>query len=190
VAFGIACLVFYAVSTARTALYQRRAKAELDRLIEAPRPSEVFVPAAPGELIGRVDVPRLKLSAAVVEGDDESAFDKAVGHLPDTPMPWQNGNVAFAAHRDTFFRPLKDIRIDDEVRVVTPRGEYRYRVRKTQIVNPEDVSVLAPTEQPSLTLITCYPFYFVGSAPRRFIVQAERVDAEPPGIALAGIVSQ
>lgn len=202
-AFGLACLILYAGFTARTALYQRQAKAEIERMIAARRLSEgaaigrslpdvttPSVPIAPGEIIGRVDVPRLNLSAAVAEGEDDSTLRKAVGHLSDTPMPWQNGNVAFAAHRDTLFRPLKNIRINDEVRVVTARGEFLYRVRKTQIVDPEDVSVLAPTARPSLTLITCYPFSFVGHAPQRFIVQAERVEPDLPGVALKGTVVQ
>jgi len=143
-----------------------------------------------GDLIGRVDVPRLKLSAVIAEGDDDSTLGKAVGHLPDTPLPWQPGNVGIAAHRDTLFRPLRNIRLDDEVKVVTPRGEYLYRVRKTQIVNPEDVWVLAPTSTPTLTLITCYPFSFVGHAPKRFVVQAERVLPDLPGSPLKGSIVQ
>lgn len=197
-AFGIVCLIFYAILAANTALYQRRAKAEIDRMIAErslsgapvlvhPVALAPAVPVLPGEMIGRVDVPRLKLSAAVAEGDDDATLGKAVGHLPDTPLPWQmTGNVAFAAHRDGLFRPLKNIRINDEVRVITARGEFVYRVRKTQIVDPNDVWVVAPTPRPTLTLITCYPFSFIGHAPHRFIVQAERMDAEPPGTALQG----
>ena len=112
----------------------------------------------------------------------------AVGHLPDTPLPWQRrGNVALAAHRDGLFRPLENIRIDDDVRIVTPRGEFHYRVTKTHIVDPDDVWVIAPTDTPTITLITCYPFSFVGNAPRRFIVQAELVE-DIGGAALAGSV--
>ena len=101
----------------------------------------------------------------------------AVGHLPDTPLPWhRRGNVALAAHRDGLFRPLEKIRIEDDVRIVTARGEYHYRVKKTHIVDPDDVWVIAPTDTPTITLITCYPFSFVGNAPQRFIVQAELVE--------------
>jgi LPXTG-site transpeptidase (sortase) family protein len=129
-----------------------------------------------GEIIGRVDIPRLKLSAAVAEGDDEKTLRTSVGHLPDTPLPWQrSGNVAFAAHRDGLFRPLEKIELKDEVRIVTPRGDYHYQVTKKHIVDPNDVWVLAPTATPTITLITCYPFAFIGNAPRRFIVQAELV---------------
>ena len=193
IAFGLACLLFCTLAVAQSAIYQRKAKAEIIERISAHRldgPASVSPTPAPasnripdvarplveGELIGRVDIPRLKLSAAVAEGDDNATLGKAVGHLPDTPLPWlRRGNVGLAAHRDGLFRALKNIRMDDEVRVVTPRGEYFYRVRNTRIVNPEDVWVLAPTPKPTVTLITCYPFSFVGHAPQRFIVQAELV---------------
>ena len=95
--------------------------------------------------------------------------------MPDTPPPWwDHGNVALAAHRDTFFRPLKDIVAGDEIDVVTPRGQFVYDVTGTSIVDPDDTSVLNPTEGPTLTLITCYPFDYIGHAPKRFIVRAER----------------
>ena len=126
----------------------------------------------------------------MAEGDDEKTLGKAVGHLPDTPLPWQrHGNVALAAHRDGLFRPLEKIRLNDDVRVVTARGEYHYRVKKTHIVDPDDVWVIAPTDTPTITLITCYPFSFVGNAPRRFIVQAELVD-NVAGSVLTGAVVQ
>jgi sortase A len=209
IAFGLGCLLFYGFFTLQTAAYQRRAKAEVERMVtgaNAPQPpaaaaapeSPTMSPRPPaaaqppslarGALIGRLDVPRLKLSAAIAEGDDDSTLEKAVGHLPDTALPWQSaGNAAFAAHRDGLFRPLRDIHLNDEVKLVTPRGEFLYRVRTTKIVNPDDVWVLAPTSNATLTLITCYPFSFVGHAPQRFIVQAERV-MEPKGTPLKGTV--
>jgi len=115
----------------------------------------------------------------IIEGDDVSSLQLAVGHLPDTPLPWESGNSALAAHRGTFFRPLKDVRIDDVVSLTTRPGAFKYRVRETMIVNPEDVWVLRPTDRPILTLTTCYPFSYVGHAARRFIVRAERVDSAP-----------
>jgi sortase A len=189
IVFGVACILFYATVTIQAAIYQRKAKAEIDRMISAHAalnegptsaaigtPANIAKPLIPGELIGRVDVPRLNLSAAIAEGDDETTLGKAVGHLPDTPLPWhRRGNVALAAHRDGLFRALKDIRMGDEVIVVTSRGDYSYRVRGTHIVNPNDVWVVAPTVRPTVTLITCYPFSFVGHAPQRFVVQAELV---------------
>ena len=97
---------------------------------------------------------------------------RAAGHLPATALPWESGNAVIAGHRDTFFKPLKDLRDGDEIRMTTTHGTFDYRVTRTQIVEPDDMSVLAPTSSPSLTLVTCYPFVYVGSAPQRFIVQA------------------
>ena len=194
-ALGLICLVYYSVASVYTLRYQRAAKSQVEQMVSIERPpaARVVVPgtAKPlqsGELIGRVDIPRLKLSAAVAEGDDDKTLGKAVGHLPDTPLPWQRrGNVGLAAHRDGLFRKLEGIRIGDDVRLVTTRGEFQYQVRKTHIVNPDDVWVLAPTATPTITLITCYPFSFVGNAPQRFIVQAELVE-DLGGSALKGRV--
>ncbi|MSO56312.1 MAG: class D sortase [Acidobacteria bacterium] len=194
-AFGVACLLFYVIVTANTWRFQHAAKADVEQMVSIERSPEVVErlpdvskPLANGELIGRVDIPRLKLSAVVAEGDDDKTLGKAVGHLPDTPLPWQqHGNVGLAAHRDGLFRRLENIRMNDDVRIVTSRGEYHYRVTKTHIVSPEDVWVLAPTLNPTVTLITCYPFSFVGNAPQRFIVQAELV-GQLAGSALAGSI--
>jgi sortase A len=195
IAFGLACVIFYSVVTVHTWRYQRAAKSQVERMMSIDRPQaarehvpDVLKPLEIGELIGRVDIPRLRLSAAVAEGDDDRTLGKAVGHLPDTPLPWQRrGNVALAAHRDGLFRRLEGIRINDDIRVVTPRGEYHYRVTKTHIVDPDDVWVIAPTDTPTITLITCYPFSFVGNAPRRFIVKGELV-GHVSGSALTGSV--
>ena len=193
VAFGMACVIFYGVVTVDTWRFQRDAKIRVEKMVTIERPKSLQkLPHADrpttGEVIGRVDIPRLKLSAAIAEGDDEKTLGKAVGHLPDTPLPWhRRGNVGLAAHRDGLFRPLEGIKVKDDVRVVTPRGEYHYRVTKTQIVEPSDVWVLAPTKKPTVTLITCYPFSFVGNAPQRFIVQAELV-GHVSGSVLTGTV--
>ena len=183
VAIGLACLIFYSVVTVHTWRLQERAKSDVEELLTPSPPAvrenapSVSKPPQSGEIIGRVDIPRLGLSAAIAEGDDDQTLRGAVGHLPDTPLPWhRRGNVALAAHRDGLFRPLEKIRLEDDVKVVTGRGHYHYRVKKTQIVDPDDVWVIAPTERPTITLITCYPFSFVGNAPRRFIVQAELVE--------------
>jgi sortase A len=117
------------------------------------------------------------VSAAVANGDDDGTLMVAIGHLPDTPFPWEAGNSALAGHRDTFFRQLRNIRVGDDMRVTTPYGDFTYQVSRTLIVTPEDLSVLEPTADPTLTLITCYPFSYVGHAPKRFIVQAVRVPA-------------
>ena len=197
IAFGIACLLFYSAVTVNTWRYQRTAKDHVEEMVSVERSRETQAqlpdaskPLRIGEIIGKVDIPRLKLSAAVAEGDDEKTLRKAVGHLPDTALPWhRRGNVAIAAHRDGLFRRLENIRLDDDVRVVTSRGEYHYRVTKTHIVDPDDLWVIAPTQVPTITLITCYPFSFVGNAPRRFVVQAELV-GHVAGSVLTGSVVQ
>jgi sortase A len=195
IALGLACLIFYSVVTVHTWRYQRAAKARVEQMVSVERPTlvreyvpDVLKPLKTGEIIGRVDIPRLKLSAAVAEGDDDKTLGNAVGHLPDTPLPWhRRGNVALAAHRDGLFRSLEGVRLNDDVRVVTSRGEFHYRVTKTHIVDPDDVWVIAPTDTPTITLITCYPFAFIGNAPHRFIVQAELVE-DPGGSVLKGSV--
>ncbi len=123
-------------------------------------------------MIGRVEIPRLGVSVVVRAGSDARTLQLAVGHIGGTALPGESGNVGLAGHRDTFFRRLQDIRPDDEIRVATPHGVFTYRVERTVVVQPEDVWVLDPTDAPSLTLVTCYPFTYLGSAPQRFIVRA------------------
>jgi len=120
---------------------------------------------------------RIGVDVVVFDGTDDWTLNRAVGHIADTPLPGSStGNIGMAGHRDGFFRPLKDIAIGDLIELTTEGRVDRYRVEKTWIVTPEDVWVLDPTETPSLTLVTCYPFYFIGSAPKRFIVRAARED--------------
>jgi len=133
------------------------------------------LPAMIHGLIGRIDIPRLSVSVIVIEGDGGKTLRRAVGHIPGTALPGQPGNIAISGHRDTFFRPLRNIRRDDIITLTTLLGEFRYRVVSTRIVSPNDMGVLDPSKTEVLTLVTCYPFYYVGSAPERFIVRAERV---------------
>lgn len=126
-------------------------------------------------LVGRIVIPRLNLSVMVMEGTAPATLRRAAGHIPGTGLPGQPGNVAISAHRDTFFRPLRHIALNDVITLETVRGEYNYRVVSTQVVNPEDIGVLAVDGSEILTLVTCYPFYFVGPAPHRFIVRAVRL---------------
>ena len=170
---GLGCLGMYAFETVEARRFQAERAAEFARAAKTHAPVAVRT----GGLVGMLDVPRLKLATPVIEGDDDTTLKRAVGHLPDTPLPWEDGNTAFAGHRDGLFRPLKDIQVGDEIRFRTSRDEFRYRVTGTSIVTPEDVSVLEKRSRPSLTLITCYPFYYVGNAPRRFIIHAEREDS-------------
>jgi len=139
------------------------------------KPPEIPPAPAMNGLIGRIEIARLNLSVMVIEGDDGKVLRRAAGHVPGTALPGRNGNVAITAHRDTFFRPLRNIQMDDVITLTTLQGEYRYRVVSTEVVTPQDVSVLDSTGGETLTLVTCHPFYFVGAAPNRFIVRAERV---------------
>jgi sortase A len=150
--------------------FKRTHRAE--QKLESPPPEE-------GELLGRIHIPRLGVTAVVLEGVGKRTLRRAAGHIPATALPSEDdGNIGIAAHRDSFFRALKDIRKDDTIELTTLDGTHRYKVEWTKIVQPEDTSVLAPTGQPALTLVTCYPFYYVGSAPKRFIVRAHRLDDE------------
>lgn len=144
-------------------------------------PAPLVSPARPRTraalpLIGRIDIPRLGVSAIVREGVDSRTLRRAVGHVPDTALPGDAGNIALAGHRDTFFGPLQRIRTGDRIRLRTPDGDFTYVVRGTRVVAPTDLSVLEPTTESMLTLITCYPFSYVGAAPERFIVRAQAID--------------
>jgi len=133
----------------------------------------------PGDWVARLEAPRVDLSATVLEGSDDGTLNRAAGHIEDTAPPGTSGNAGIAAHRDTIFRPVRNLRVGDVMTVTTANGIYDYRVDKTMIVNPEDVYVLDPTDHPTLTLVTCYPFTFIGHAPQRFIVKASLVAARP-----------
>jgi sortase A len=137
----------------------------------APSPSA-------GMLIGRLEAPSVKMSTAVLEGSDDATLSRGAGHIEDTPFPGEAGNVGIAGHRDTVFRPLKNVQVGDPLELTTADRLYRYRISKTLIVGPDDVYVLDPSKSPMLTLVTCYPFEYVGHAPRRFIVQAQLINEE------------
>jgi sortase A len=180
---AIACLGYYGYVSAETMLYQAQENRALDELLlrketaastSGPAAGVSVRRAVPGETVGRIEIPRLGVSAIIKSGTDARTLQLAVGHIPGTAFPGDMGNVGLAAHRDTFFRRLRDIQPDDEIRLTTPDGAHTYRVARTDIVEPQDVWVLDPTEHPALTLVTCYPFNYVGSAPQRFIVRAER----------------
>jgi sortase A len=130
-----------------------------------------------GEVVGQIEIPSLPLSAAIVQGDSPELLRRAVGHLAETPMPGEWGNVALAGHRDTFFRPLRHIHPGDVIALRTFRGEtFQYRVESTSVVSPTDIEVLEPSNGRALTLITCFPFDYIGPAPSRFIVRAFQVE--------------
>ena len=141
---------------------------------DAPRKRQE--PKEEGALVGRVEIPRLGVSGIVLEGVGKKTLRRGIGRIPGTALPEDGGNVGLAAHRDSFFRGLKDIRKNDIITLKTLEDTYYYRVDWTEIVLPKDTHVLEDKGEPELTLVTCYPFYYVGSAPKRFIVRAQRID--------------
>ena len=144
----------------------------------APGPAKQSKASAAAKgAIGRIEIPRLKISGMIAEGTDNRTLKRAVGHVPKTSQPGEAGNVGLAAHRDGFFRGLGGVRKDDVIRIVTVRGTYSYRVEWMVVVDPHRVDVLDPTAERSLTLITCYPFNWIGHAPKRFIVRARQFES-------------
>jgi sortase A len=141
-------------------------------------PSQARRAALPGRAFGRIELPRLSVSALVAEGTDAATLNVAVGHLPGSAFPGEAGNVALAGHRDTFFRGLADARPGDLVRLDTPDGSFSYLVERLFVVSPDRVDVLASEGDATLTLVTCYPFSYIGRAPSRFIVRARMIPAD------------
>jgi sortase A len=179
---GVLLLSYCAYAMADAWIFQRQENADLARLLgdrrsASDRPSTAATNAAVAAngLIGRLAIPRLSFSAMVIEGTDGKTLRRAVGHIPGTALPGQPGNIGLAGHRDTFLRPLKDLKVKDEIEFSTLKGDFRYEVESLTVVEPDDVGVLAQSDQNVLTLVTCYPFYYVGPAPKRWIVRARQV---------------
>jgi sortase A len=172
---GVVSLGYCAYVVTESYLYQALENRELDAILaSAPAPTAHVVRPrpAPGSMIGRIEIPRLGVSAIIRAGSDARTLRLAVGHITGTAFPGESGNIGLAGHRDTFFRRLRDIRVGDEIRIVTPEATYAFNVERTSVVAPRDTWVLNDTSTPVLTLVTCYPFTYVGSAPNRFIVRA------------------
>lgn len=196
-ALAIACLGFFGYTYFGRVLFQTYESWRFDRLpdrVGSPVAGSVQHATAVGRLdyaprrskhpleslssvsvIGRVSIPRLHLSAMVGEGVDAKTLRLSVGHIPTTALPGQTGNVGIAGHRDTFFRGLKDLRAKDEIVFSTLSGNFKYQVESLTVVDPDDLSVLAPSIENMLTMVTCYPFSYIGSAPKRFIARARQV---------------
>jgi sortase A len=199
---AIGCLGLYSFAYVERVLYQSYQSREFDltpvrsavtvaannrqaigRIVSPPRKSVASsrLPS-PTALVGRLSVPRLHLSGMVREGIDRNTLQLAIGHIPATALPGQKGNVGVAGHRDTFFRGLKDVQTKDEIRFSTLGGDFRYVVESLIIVEPDNVGVLAQSSENVLTLVTCYPFSYIGAAPKRFVVRAMQVSPQtaPP----------
>jgi sortase A len=166
-----------------TKLYQAYQARRFQQELTSVRPAAASVgsvrnlPATPlpGGALGRIEIARIGLAAMILEGTDGRTLRHAVGHIPGTSLPGQRGNVAIAGHRDTFFRSLRNVHNDDEITLTTLDGTYRYLVDSAQVLSPENTQVLDDSSDTILTLVTCYPFYFVGPAPKRFIVRAHKI---------------
>ncbi len=180
---GVLALGYCGYVLVDTKLYQadqvRRFQQQLSSmrapLARAGGVGDLPVAPAPGGALGSIEIPRIGVAAMILEGTDGRTLRRAVGHIPGTSLPGHPGNVAIAGHRDTFFRALRNVQQDDEIRLSTLDGSYRYLVDSTQVVAPEDTQVLDDSGDTILTLVTCYPFYFVGPAPKRFIVRAHKI---------------
>lgn len=174
---GILLLGYVGFTLLETRLYQVSAKRFLENEIRAEkeRPqAQSKPPVRKGDVLGRLDIPRLGMSVAVLQGTSSRVLRLGIGHIAGTPLPGEDGNIGIAGHRDTFFRGLKDIRKNDEIQLQTASGLSRYAVDWAKVVVNDDQSVLAPSNESALTLVTCYPFYFVGPAPKRFVVRAHK----------------
>jgi sortase A len=168
--------VGYALLDAR--LYQAEQARRFERELKEtnlPRAESSGIAVSEGSPLGRIEISAVGMTTMILEGAEEGTLRRAVGHIRGTPLPGQRGNVALAGHRDTFFRGLRDIRVNDEITLTTLSGSYHYRVDSTKVVKPEETETLKDDGHDTLTLVTCYPFNFVGSAPKRFIVRARRI---------------
>jgi sortase A len=153
-----------------------RTEERLPSPIHVDRGAAPAVPSLPtGALVGRLEIPTLAISVMVLEGDNDKILGEAAGHVPSTALPGAVGNVVVAGHRDTFFRALRNVRNDDKITFTTTAGAYRYQVDAIRKVAPGDVQVLKASAHPTLTLITCYPFNYIGPAPLRFVVGAREI---------------
>jgi sortase A len=153
---------------------QRRAKEWLTKTTAA-HPTAAPPPVRRGDVIGELEIPRLQVSVIVFEGDDAGILRQGAGHIPGTALRPGSGNIGIAAHRDTYFRPLRVVHANDVIALKTPAGTSRYAVTETKIVRPSQVDVLARATGRDLTLVTCYPFNYIGNAPERFIVHARKI---------------
>jgi sortase A len=172
---GALAISYVALTLLYAKLYQEAADITLEKQISVQQQHRVTLSttiANQGDVLGRIEIPRLGVTIAILEGTAAQTLRLGVGHIKGTALPREPGNSGIAGHRDTFFRSLKDIRTNDEIRIQTASGISRYQVDWERIVDPDNTGVLGPAAEDSITLITCYPFQLIGAAPERFVVHA------------------
>jgi sortase A len=172
---GICGLGYAAYVVVDAQAYQAIEKSRFEKMRPAQSPRVL----AEGDVIGEMEIPRLALETILVQGESPKILRRAVGHLPETALPGEPGDVTLAGHRDSFFRPLRNVQAGDAITIKTLDGEFAYQVEWTRVVLPSDVQVLRPSSENTLTLVTCFPFYYVGPAPKRFIVRARQIGRLP-----------
>lgn len=177
IAAGMVALLYVGLVVARTRAPEPLAPSNR-HAATTPAPAPAPRALVAGESLGQIRIERLGIAATIREGEGDSVLRDGVGHLSDTPWLGEGGNVALAGHRDTVFRALRHVQAGDVIEIATPDRSVRYTVEETTVVAPDNLSVLEPAGTSTLTLVTCYPFYFIGSAPNRFIVRAREIS--PP----------
>jgi LPXTG-site transpeptidase (sortase) family protein len=172
---GALAVSYVALTLLHAKLYQEAAGIVLEKQISVQQQHGVTTHkevAKQGDVLGRIEILRLGLTIAILEGTSAQTLRLGVGHIQGTALPGEPGNSGIAGHRDTFFRPLKDIRTSDEIQIQTATGISRYQVDWVRVVAPDDTGILTSSASSSITLITCYPFHLIGAAPERFVVHA------------------
>jgi len=174
---GVLALSYVGLTLLDARIYQENAELTLEEQIQAQETHETAPPkltTKEGDILGRIEIPKIGLSVVVLEGTTSQTLQHGVGHIKGTALPGEPGNVGIAGHRDTYFRGLKDIRANDEIQIETIAGITRYEVDWIQITVPSDVAIVSSATDSALTLVTCYPFHYVGAAPERYVVHAHR----------------
>ena len=168
-ATGVFLLIIAAVSFSEGWIGQWSGYRELNAA--SPPPRDQKPQPSRGQPLAKLEIPRLKIALVVREGSDDATLKKGPGHIEETAFPGELGNVGIAGHRDSHFRPLRNIRKNDEVILSTNNRTIRYFIDSIQIISPTEMEILDPTPGPTLTLVTCYPFEFIGHAPMRYIIR-------------------
>jgi len=201
---GLLALSYVGLVLLHARSYQQNALTTLDHQIQAastnadslsasprlppPRNAALAIPASlkEGDVVGRILIPRINVTVAILQGTTPQTLLLGVGHIDGTPLPGETGNSGIAGHRDTFFRNLRDLRSGDQIQIQTVSGISNYQVDWLQIIDPRDTAILTPSAGAELTLVTCYPFHYIGHAPERFAAHAHKLnDASPTTAALA-----